>query len=399
MGISEDTGLPLVWSDKTNILWKVKLPGPGASSPITFGDRIYLTAYSGYGLSKENPGDIANLQRHLICLDRRDGKILLDAKAPNVTREHPYTSFIDLHGYASSTPAADATGIYVFYGASGARGYGQRGQLVWERSCGHRNENFGSASSPLLYQNLVIINASVESGAIIALDKSTGREVWRTPTEANARSTPLLVDLPGEPELIVHLKGRLQNGSGAGVLGALNARTGAKLWESRALDSYLNPSPIFHNGVVYAIASYPGWAVAIKPGGRGDVTATHKLWEIKHGSEMCTPIYFEGHLYWAHEEKGMASCVDAKTGAVVYQERLRPTPGRIYASGVLADGRIYYVSRENGTYVVAAKPRFEFLAHNVIESDKSVFNGTPAIVNGQLLMRSDTYLYCLGMRK
>jgi outer membrane protein assembly factor BamB len=122
------------------------------------------------------------------------------------------------------------------------------------------------------------------------------------------------------------------------------------------------------------------------------------LWEIKHGVEVGSPILHEGRLYWAHQESGIAFCVDAKTGGVVYQERLQPRPGRIYASGIIADGKLYYVSRESGAYVLAASPRFKLLSHNVIKSDSSVFNATPAISRGQLLLRSDGYLYCLDER-
>jgi outer membrane protein assembly factor BamB len=116
------------------------------------------------------------------------------------------------------------------------------------------------------------------------------------------------------------------------------------------------------------------------------------------GSVTCTPLYYDGHLFWANEENGIVYCASAATGKMVYEERLNPAPGRLYAAGVLADGRVYYVSREKGTYVVAAKPRFELLAHNVIELDNSLFNGTPAVSGGRLFLRSDKYLYCIGTK-
>jgi outer membrane protein assembly factor BamB len=128
------------------------------------------------------------------------------------------------------------------------------------------------------------------------------------------------------------------------------------------------------------------------------VTDTHKTWEIRKGSEVGSPLYYKGHLYWAHQEDGIAFCVDAKTGATVYEKRIQPRPGRIYASGIIADDRIYYVSQEKGTFVVPAEPRFELLAHNTLESDSSLVNATPAISRGQVLLRSDDFLYCLGDR-
>jgi len=153
------------------------------------------------------------------------------------------------------------------------------------------------------------------------------------------------VPLNGSHELVFHLKSA-DNNSKAGRLAAVDPRNGTKLWECQALDSYLHPSPIAANGVVYAIASYPGWAVGIRAGGRGDVTATHKMWELKKGSGVCTPIFYEGHLYWTYEERGIAFCLNASTGAVVYEERLQPMPGIIYASGVIADGDLLRESRE-----------------------------------------------------
>ena len=113
---------------------------------------------------------------------------------------------------------------------------------------------------------------------------------------------------------------------------------------------------------------------------------------------MCTPVFYEGHLYWANEESGIAYCVNGQTGEIVYRNRIEPHPGKIYSSGVIADGKLFYVSREKGTVVMAPEPRFKVLARNIIESDKSVFNGTPAISRGQLLIRSDKYLYCIGTK-
>ena len=136
----------------------------------------------------------------------------------------------------------------------------------------------------------------------------------------------------------------------------------------------------------------------MRAGGSGDVTATHVQWTTTRGTEICTPILHGGHLFWTNEESGIAHCLDAKTGTVAYQQRLKPTPGLIYASGILAGGRIYYVSCGKGTCVVEAAPQFRQLARNVIESDTSIFNGTPAVSDGQLFLRSDRFLYCIGKK-
>jgi outer membrane protein assembly factor BamB len=395
-GVSTARGLPQEWSETKNIVWKSPLPGAGASSPVTFGDRIFLTCYSGYGLSRESPGKYENLQRHVICLRRQDGKILWnDAFANKVPDDH-YGDFINLHGYASSTPAVDETGLYVFFGTTGVRAYSHEGGLKWEQPCGKRYTNFGSASSPVLFGDLVIINASVEGNAVIALEKRTGREAWRVATAGDSRCTPLLVVNRDSHELVFHSGESHAQGAKPSELVAVDPRNGGRLWECVSIKNYLNPSPITHGGVIYAVGGHPNRAIAIRGGGRGDVSLSHVVWDIKHGGEICTPVFHNGHLYWTNEESGVAYCVDAKTGDVVYKERLEPRPGRIYASGILGDGKLYYVSRENGTFVLSAEPRYKLLAHNTIGTDKSVFNATPAVSRGQLLLRSDRCLYCIG---
>jgi outer membrane protein assembly factor BamB len=387
-GRSRDTGLPTVWDTDTNIVWRTALPGPGASSPVTLGDRIYITCYSGYGLNEQTPGDMAQLQRHLLCLNRADGSVVWDAKQPSTHPQQPYRGFIALHGYASGTPAADDTGIYVFYGTTGAAAYGHDGQQRWLTHCGAGTHGFGTANSPVLYGDLVIINASVECGDLIALEKKTGKEVWRLAGIDQSWNTPALVKTPaGAWELALNTKGA--------VIG-VDPETGKKLWTCAAIDDYICPSVLAEGDMLYVIGGRRNTALAIRSGGRGDVTRTHKLWEINKGSNVSSPIYLDGHLYWSNESRGAAYCVNAKTGEVIYEERLDPNPGRIYASPVAADGKLYYVSRERGTYVLPAKPEFRQLAHSVITGDDSIFNGSPVISRGQILLRSDRFLYCIG---
>jgi outer membrane protein assembly factor BamB len=154
---------------------------------------------------------------------------------------------------------------------------------------------------------------------------------------------------------------------------------------------------VAHDGVVYAIGG-GHTSLAVRAGGRGDVTRTHVLWRTKKGSNVSSPIYHDGHLYWASESGGVVNCQEAATGKFVYQQRLSPASGLIYASPVLAEGKLYYVSQKGGTYVVAASPKFQLLAHNVFADDKSRTNASVAASDGQLLLRSDQYLYCIDSR-
>jgi outer membrane protein assembly factor BamB len=254
-----------------------------------------------------------------------------------------------------------------------------------------------SASSPILFEKLLIVHADVELGALLAFDKETGREVWRVATgSGDSWSTPLVVQADGRAELVFHHTDVYHSENRTAKVAAVDPRTGKPLWDCFILKDYFCPSPVARDGVIYWLAYQKG--AAVRAGGTGDVTASHVLWTTTRGTEICTPIIHDGHLYWTNEESGVAFCLNARTGAVAYQERLEPKSGRIYASGVLAGDRIYYVSRESGTYVVEAKPAFRLLAHNRLEGDTSVFNGTPAISRGQIFLRSDRYLYCIGKR-
>ena len=388
-GQSSETGLPLKWSDDSNIVWRTAMPGFGASSPITFGDRIYVTCYSGYGLSETDPGEQKNLVRHLVAVDRATGKIAWDEKMKADLPEQNYQRFVRLHGYTSSTPAADKDGVYVFYGRTAAAAYSHTGSLLWKKNLGDKTHVFGSANSPVLYKNLVIINASVECGDLVALDKKTGREVWRAKGMKRSWNTPVVVKTDKGDELVVNTEGKIL---------AFDPATGKSLWQCKGIDDYICPSVIAQDGIVYAIGGRKNTCVAVKAGGRGDVTESHRLWTINKGSNVSSPVWHDGHLYFVSEKLGVAYCVNAKDGEVVYQQRLEPRPGIMYASPVVVDGRLYYMSREKGAFVLPAKPKFEILAHNVLKSDSSVFNGSPVVSRGQLLLRSDKFLYCVGKK-
>ncbi len=386
LGTSTETGLPVEWSAKDNIAWRTELPGPGSSSPITVGKRIFLTCYTGYALDPKAPGDMNDLRRHVVCVERTSGKILWTKEFMPLLPEHKYTGEGTYHGYAASTPTTDGQRLYVFFGKAGVYCLDLDGEELWHTLVGKNISGWGSAASPLLYKDLLIINASVESGALVALDRHTGKEVWRAGKINSAWDTPLLVTLPGGAvELVISTQDRLRG---------FDPDKGTELWNADGIHRYVCPSVVAHDGVVYAIGG-GHTSLAVRAGGRGDVTETHTLWRTKPGSNVSSPVYHQGHLYWADDNGGVVNCQDAATGKFVYRERLKPDAGRIYASALLADGKIYYVTREKGTYVVAASPQFKQLAHNVFADDPCRTNATPAVSDG-LLLRTDQYLYCIG---
>ena len=391
LGVSDEKSLPVEWSDTENLAWRTELPGAGSSSPIVLGDRIYLTCYSGYGVAEGEPGDPQDLVRHVVCLDRAGGKILWQKAYPSDGDEPKYQGNGARHGYSTSTCTTDGERQFVFFGRHGVYWLAPAdGSEVWRTSVGNSNAGWGSSNSPILFGDLLIVNASIESKTLIALDKKSGKQVWQADGIRGSWNTPLLVDVPGgKTELVVCIPEK--------VLG-FDPASGEKLWECEGIPDggYVCPSVVAHDGIVYAIGGRKNTALAVKAGGRGDVTTTHLLWTEGVGSNVASPVYHEGHLYWLHEGRGTAYCLNAKTGEVVYQERLEPRPGTVYSSALLADGKLYCVTQHSGTYVIAAKPEFELLAVNEFASDDSRANASAVAHDGQLLIRSDKYLHCVG---
>lgn len=397
LGTSNETGLPAEWSTSKNVVWKTALPGAGTSSPVVVGERVYLTSYSGYGLSVDEPGDMDKLMRHVVCVDRASGKIIWSKDFKPSLPESEYSGGNNTwHGYASSTPVADDANLYVFFGRSGV--YCLKladGSEVWHADVGDKTNGWGSGNSPVLFENLLIVNAAVESDQMVALDKQTGKQVWSVRVGKGARNTPNLVQAPGgKIELVVSLPGEPQ-----GKILGLDPKTGEELWSCRGIrdGGYVCPSVIAHDGVVYAIGGRKNTAVAVRAGGRGDVSETHLLWTVSKGSNVASPSYHDGRIYWLHEKQGTVICLDAKTGDLVFEERVDPRPGIVYSSVTIADGKIYATSQHDGTFVFEAGSAFKQLAHNSFDEDHRA-NACLAVDRGQLLLRDDANLYCIGTK-
>lgn len=385
MGTSDATDLPLTWSASENLVWKTPLPGAGASSPIVFGDHIYLTSYTGFFVPDEPGGSPEQLKRHLLALRRTDGQIVWDQAVP---AKLPEENQIRDHGFAANTPAADADRVYVFFGKSGVFAFDHAGKQVWHADVGDRTHGWGTSASPVLHKDLVFINASVESESLVALDRRTGQEKWRAKGIRESWNTPVVVTADsGRQELVIAVQGK--------VLG-FDPDTGRELWSCKTdIGWYMVPSVVAANGVVYCLGGRSGVAaLAVKAGGNGDVTATHRLWTSIKGSNVSSPVYRDGHLYWMHEQRGTAFCAKVGDGEVTYERRLERA-GQVYASALLAGDRVYYLTRDGRTFVLAAKPEFEELAVNDLR-DGSLFNASPAVDGSRLLIRSDKFLYCIG---
>lgn len=393
-GIATGAQPPTTWSDTQNVKWKAELPGPGTSSPILVGDRIFLTCWTGYGATKGK----STFTRELVCVDRKTGKIRWARSIAGESPADHYEGFLPEHGYASHTPVSDGERVFTYFGRGGAAAFDLDGKPLWHVRLGDgaNQKNWGSSASPVLYKDTVIITASEEANAIVALDKKTGKEVWRAPGSALSYvfGTPALAGTEVLPELIFSLPEELW---------ALNPDTGKLRWFATSnLPGNIAPSVVVGDGVVFAFGGYPQLgAVAVKTGGKGDVTGTHRLWQTRDSSYVPTPVLHEGRLYVVTDQ-GFALCLDAKTGELVFKERLpgASATGRggkpFYASPVLANGNLYAVSRRNGTFVIEAKPQFKLVAHNSLASDPTQFNATPALSGKELFLRSDKFLYCIA---
>jgi len=395
-GVCDEVNLPTTWSETENLQWKQPLPGPGSSSPIVSGDRLFVTCYSGYGTDRRNPGQPGDLKRHLLCINAVDGTVIWQRSADAVLPEDPYRGYISEHGYASSTPVTDGQRVYVFFGKSGVLAFDLEGNQLWQKALGTESSNrrWGSGASPILYKNLLIVNASEESRTLIALDKITGEEVWKVEADKTelSFSTPVIVTLAdGRDELVIVVPGEVW---------AFAPETGQLNWYARTtLTGNISPTPVAADGVLYAFGGFPSTeAVAIRAGGQDDVTDTHIVWRSRDASYVPSPVVHQGRLYWV-SDTGRAYGADGQTGKVLYNEKL-PTRGMgkpFYASVVLADGKLYAVSRTAGTFVLAPKPQFEQLAHNRFESDESDFNASPAVSGGRIFLRSNQFLYCVAL--
>jgi outer membrane protein assembly factor BamB len=395
-GVGESS-VPVTWSNAQHLRWKTPLPGPGSSSPIVQGDHVFVTSYSGAGGAGEPAAGPAKLVRHLLCVRKADGVVLWQRDLTAELPEDAYEGFLTEHGYASSTPVTDSRGmVFVFFGKSGVVAFDTAGEKLWQTAVGKESSNrrWGSAASLVLQGDNVIVNAAEESQSIRALDRKTGQQAWKAEGAALelAYGTPGLVSLDdGSQELVIAVPGEVWG---------MDPVSGKMLWHAKtALTGNVSPSVIVDGTTIYLFGGFrSSGSLAIRAGGRGDVTRSHVLWTSRNSSYVATPLLHEGHLYWI-DDRGQAFCSNAATGELVYRERVdgMAQGGRpVYASPVLSAGRLYVVSRWSGTFVLPAAPRYEILAQNRFESDDSDFSGTPAISDGDIFLRSGQFLYCVG---
>jgi outer membrane protein assembly factor BamB len=373
--VSAEAPLPLRWSRTRNVAWKVAVPGEGASSPIVSGDSIFLTS------SLED-----GTRRILHCLDRQTGRTrwTRETKDPDPERTSALT------GHAAATPATDGSRVVVLFGNAGAAGYDFEGGLLWRWQPGAFESELGLASSPVLHHGRAILLLDHDGDRfrtfdsfLIALDVKTGKPVWKTdrPGLGRSWSTPILVPTGLGPELVVSAQDELR---------AYDPETGGLLWQVRGMTGWVTPSPVFGGGLVFATSGKDGPTLAVRPGGRGDVTATHVAWRReKDGPYVCSPLLY-GDLLYVHDEQGRLTCHEASGGRIVYRKRLE---GKFIASAVAGDGKVYLTNDAGTTTVIRAGREFEILSENRLESECLA---SPALGRGAILIRTRNELFSIS---
>ena len=398
-GVAASTdGIPTRWSPDANLAWKTTLPGPGVSSPIVVDGKVFLTCYSGYGLSQESPGEMDNLMRHVVCCDLQSGEVLWQKDIKAALPEDPYSGVgVTAHGYASHTPVSDGKYVYAFLGKSGVHAFDLDGNPVWQANVGKESDptKWGSSSSPVIHNGTLIVTASAESQAIIGFDKTTGEELWRQEAKGldGMWGTPTLVEVgDGRTDLVMCV---------AKELWGLDPDSGKLRWYADATAAENAYSSVIHDADrVFAFTGRGGGSVAVKAGGKGDISESNTLWTGSENASFGSPVRHMSNLYIIAQ--GVVTIVDAESGDKLDQVRLKGaerTGGRFgsldYASPIVVGDQLMYLNGSGQMFVFDLSDGAKQVAVNRVTSEKESFGGSPAIADGRLVFRSEKYLYCV----
>ena len=386
-GVSTEKNLPVEWSTEENVTWKLELPEWSGSTPIIWGDRIFLNVAAGDGL-------------YLWCVNRNtaDPLWVRPLGSGNVKMRKQNMS--------SPSPVTDGKNVYVMTGTGSLKGYDFNGNQIWARDIqkdyGRFGLNWGYASSPLLFEDSLYLQVlhgmrTDDPSYILRIDKKTGKTLWRVerPTDAirespDSYSTPALLRYDGKTEIVI---------TGGDCATGHDPATGKELWRLNGLNPRNNSanrtiaSPVVTASLIYA-SSRVRPLVAIRTGGRGDISESHRVWSTNNGPDVPTPVT-DGKYFYIVNDKGITWCLNANTGETIWgPERIEM--GIYSSSPVLADGKIYITSEDGITTVMKAGPNFEILARNNLD-DYSL--SSVAISEGQLFLRTAQHLYCIGKRQ
>jgi outer membrane protein assembly factor BamB len=378
-GQSDEQKAPLTWSSTENVKWKVALDGAGNSSPIVVGQKVFIT---------HAPAN--SPLRGIQCYDRDSGSLVW--KHQTEYGGEPEGKFQN-NPYCSASPVTDGERVVAWYGSAGLFCYDIDGKLLWQKDLGKVEHIWEFGSSPLIHENLVYLNFGPGLNTFVAaFDKRTGDEVWRKTfpgQSADKReeyrgswSTPVIFQDAGRSVLVLSLPERLY---------AVDPRTGEEIWSCGGLDKLVYTSPLFAGEIVIAMCGYGGAAMAVKGGGQGDVTSTHRLWHHtqKNPQRVGSGVVVGDYIYILNEP-GIAWCLEAKTGEKKWEQRISPNT---WSSMVHAAGRLYVCNKQGTTYVLEATPEeCKVLAENKLGES---LDASPAFSNGQIFIRTHKSLHCI----
>lgn len=401
-GVAPGADPPVTWSERENVLWKVPIDGHGSSTPIVWGDKVFLLTAIDTGKvdpkltpPEEQPERRFGIkypntfhQFAVLCLDRNTGQELwrrvAAEKVPN-EGHHGDNSF------ATASPTTDGKKLYAWFGSAGLFCYDLEGNLVWSRGLGpvKTRLSFGEGSSPVVHGNRVmILRDQDEQSYLVALDADSGETVWQANRdEPSAWATPLVVQFEGKTQIITNGKNRVRSYA---------LKDGSLIWECGGQVSNVTPSPVATKDTVFCMSGYRGSALFALPlDATGDLTDTTKIkWSKRRGTPYVpSPLLYDGLLYFNQSNNPILSCVDAASGEVVIERTRMPGIRRLYASPVGAAGRIYFAGREGTTLVIERGPEFKVIATNRLDEGA---DASPALVGNQLFLRGKSHLYCIS---
>lgn len=392
---------PATWSETQNVAWKTEIPGRGHSSPVLYGDLMFITTavpegpLSGGGGGGRGPGGgfAANVPHRFLvmCLNRKTGKVVWEKEALKAT---PHEGYHFRYGsFASNSPVTDGKHVYAFFGSRGLFVYTMEGKLAWQNSFSPMRMRlaFGEGTAPVLHENTLLLGFDQEEGSyLLALDKTTGKQIWKVDRdEPSAWSPPLVLTHEGQKQIIVAATNKTR---------AYEFATGKLIWECAGLGTNVIPAPVTAKGIVYVMSGHrdPN-LMAIKLGRKGDLTGTDAIvWQNKRANSYTpSPVLINDRLYFV-SDNGFFSCLNALTGEVLFQERL-PKPYNFKASPVGVNGKIYLSTEEGDVLVLKIADKMEILATNTMKDE--VFIASPAVVGGDLYLRSQKAIYCIRASK
>jgi len=398
-GVSRTAKPPIEWSETKNIRWKAQIPGRGSSSPIVYGNRVYLLTAIPVGVT----GDAQHAPRgampqrgvhqfKVLAIDRKTGKTVWEQVA---REEEPHESAHGDNGtWASSSAITDGEHVIAYFESRGLYAYDMNGKPIWNADFGDKKmrNQFGEGSTPVLHGNTLIVvwDHLNQPSYVIALDKRTGKELWRVDhPEMDTWATPLVVTHEGGQQVVVNAMNRVRS---------YDLQTGTVVWEGPGTTMNVIPSPVFGNGMVFIMSGFRGNNLkAIRlADAKGDVSTSGAIaWQLDRDTPYVpSPLLYDNILYFLKTNNGLLSAFDAGTGKPHYQvQRIAKAPGEVFSSPVGADGRVYITSRDGVTTVIRHGPTYDVLAENTLDDG---FDASMALVDSEIFLRGYRYLYAIG---